>query len=351
MKSKNRLTKTLLGAGLAVALGFALLTSMGQAQAGVIADARGDFVPGINIGDPGILLPATGTGTWNYLASDTANPTSDPNGLDVMGWNLPPFSPANQYIWPTTSGSATSVSLLNANLTAEEILVHPSWSIRPPAFAVVRWISGVDEAGLINIAGTFRRLDLAGGGGVTFQIFVDGISIISATRGAGNASSVLFGHSLTVGAGSTVDFVIGPNGDDAHDSTALKATITSLVRNVTIDIKPGSDPNSINLCSMGVIPVAILSSATFDVSTITDAEIAVLRLGDANVKMVGKAADRSLCSIKDVNDDGFDDLVCKFLTVELVETDATVELTVFGENGGVAFEGTDSVNIAKDDCD
>ncbi len=108
--------------------------------------------------------------------------------------------------------------------------------------------------------------------------------------------------------------------------------------------------NSVNLCSMGVIPVAILGSATFDVSTITDAEIAVLRLGDANVKMVGKAADRSLCSIKDVNDDGFDDLVCKFLTVELVETDATVELTVFGENGGVAFEGTDSVNIVKDEC-
>ncbi len=37
---------------------------------------------------------------------------------------------------------------------------------------------------------------------------------------------------------------------------------------VEIDIKPGSDPNSINLSSAGVIPVAILSSATFDATTV-----------------------------------------------------------------------------------
>ncbi len=35
---------------------------------------------------------------------------------------------------------------------------------------------------------------------------------------------------------------------------------------VDIDIKPGSDPNSINLKSKGVIPVAILGSAIFDVT-------------------------------------------------------------------------------------
>ena len=39
-------------------------------------------------------------------------------------------------------------------------------------------------------------------------------------------------------------------------------------RKVTIDIKPGSDPNSINLGSAGVIPVAILSSEAFDATTV-----------------------------------------------------------------------------------
>ena len=33
---------------------------------------------------------------------------------------------------------------------------------------------------------------------------------------------------------------------------------------VTLDVKPGGDPNSINLGSAGVIPVAVLSDDTFD---------------------------------------------------------------------------------------
>ena len=36
---------------------------------------------------------------------------------------------------------------------------------------------------------------------------------------------------------------------------------------VAIDIKPGSYPNSINLKSNGKVPVAILSSPTFDATT------------------------------------------------------------------------------------
>ena len=38
--------------------------------------------------------------------------------------------------------------------------------------------------------------------------------------------------------------------------------------NVTIDIKPGAFPNSINLGSNGNVPMAILSSADFDATTV-----------------------------------------------------------------------------------
>ena len=214
--------KMLLGAGLAIALGFALLTSMGQAQADVIADARGDFVPGINVGDLGIL-PATEKGTWNYLASDNATPTLD-STLDVLGWNLPPFTPSDHYIF-IINPSADSVSLRNPNLTAEEILVHPSASFRPPSFVVVRWIAGPGEEGLINITGNVRKLD-PGGGGVTFGLFVDGISVFNSTLAGNDTVGVAFDHTLIVGAGATVDFVVGPRGGDANDSTALKATIS-----------------------------------------------------------------------------------------------------------------------------
>ena len=118
-----------------------------------------------------------------------------------------------------------------------------------------------------------------------------------------------------------------------------------------IDIKPGSDPNSINLCGAGVIPVAIFGSADFMVS---DINISTLRLGDGGpngsaVKMAGKSG-KDLCSTEDVDLDGFDDLVCKFVTVDLDLDGGDTDATVLGVADGQEFAGTDSINIAKSDC-
>ncbi len=109
---------------------------------------------------------------------------------------------------------------------------------------------------------------------------------------------------------------------------------------VSIDIKPGSDPNSINQGSGGVIPVAILGSETFDATAVDGS---TCTLGDAAVKVVGKS-NKLLCSIEDVNDDGFLDQVCKFMTVDLGavggDTEATIHCSV-----PEAIEGTDSIRI------
>lgn len=51
--------------------------------------------------------------------------------------------------------------------------------------------------------------------------------------------------------------------------------VIPLFVSVDIDIKPGSDPNSINLGEQGLLPVAILGSSTFDVSTIHPETIAI----------------------------------------------------------------------------
>ena len=128
------------------------------------------------------------------------------------------------YIRFTSGGSATAVDLENATLTSEEIRVHPSG--RDPKFAVVRWEAGPGEEGSINIAGNVRKVDGGGGDGVTFEIFVDGASIFTATVAGTDTTGVSFDQTLTVGAGATVDFVIGPNGSDGNDSTGLEATIT-----------------------------------------------------------------------------------------------------------------------------
>ncbi len=134
--------------------------------------------------------------------------------------------------------------------------------------------------------------------------------------------------------------------DNIHITTSI------LVRNIDIDIKPGSDPNSINLCGAGVIPVAIFGSDDFLVSDIV---ISTLRLGDgtpgsgSEVKMVGKSG-KELCSTEDVDFDGYDDLVCKFVTVDLNLAGGAIDATVLGSTTSEDFVGTDSVNIVKDDC-
>jgi len=118
---------------------------------------------------------------------------------------------------------------------------------------------------------------------------------------------------------------------------------------ITIDIKPGSDPNSINLCSNGAVPVAILGSDTFDVSTVNTES---LRFAGAGVKVVGKKDPRTLCSLEDVNGDSYLDVVCHFVMADIAAIDG--ESGIAKVNGelldGKPIEGTDSVNIVKDLC-
>lgn len=132
--------------------------------------------------------------------------------------------------------------------------------------------------------------------------------------------------------------------------------IAPAVTPVDIDIKPGSFPNSINLSSGGTTPVAVLGSGTLDVN---DIDVTTLTLGTAGIKTVGKTS-KILCSIEDVSGDfatglegapdGFDDLVCHFVTIGIVpeagDTDAILSGNLLD---GTAIEGTDLVNIVPAD--
>ncbi len=114
---------------------------------------------------------------------------------------------------------------------------------------------------------------------------------------------------------------------------------------VAIDIKPGSEPNSINRRSAGVIPVAILSSDDFDALTVVPEAVA---LAGASVKMVGKSG-KYLCHDEDVNSDGLVDIVCQVYTAEFMiepgESEAVMEAQTFD---GTKIRGEDSVRIVQD---
>jgi len=110
---------------------------------------------------------------------------------------------------------------------------------------------------------------------------------------------------------------------------------------VEIDIKPGSYPNSINPKSKGNIPVAILSSSTFDApSQVDKTSLTFGRTGDEE--------SLAFCnpSGEDVNGDGLLDLVCHFETEKTGFQHGDTQGVLKGKTmDGTPIKGTDYVKI------
>ena len=103
---------------------------------------------------------------------------------------------------------------------------------------------------------------------------------------------------------------------------------------VDVDIKPGSDPNSINLKSKGLVPVAILTTEDFDATTVDP--ITVLFAGANPLRW----------ATEDIDLDGDMDLVFFFRTQELNLDENSTEAMLEGETfSGLVFYGIDTVKI------
>jgi len=108
--------------------------------------------------------------------------------------------------------------------------------------------------------------------------------------------------------------------------------------NVDIDIRPGDFPNSINLKSKGNVPVAILSSPTFDAATVDR----------GTVEFAGAPALPIGGSPEDVNSDGLIDMVLHFKTQDFNLQPEDIEACLTGMTfSGQEFKGCDSVRITK----
>jgi N-acetylneuraminic acid mutarotase len=105
---------------------------------------------------------------------------------------------------------------------------------------------------------------------------------------------------------------------------------------IAIDIKPGTFPNSINPRAKGVIPVAILTTDTFDATAVDPTTV---RFGPN-----GTEAAPVQSALEDVDGDGDTDMILHFKTQDtgIVCGDTSASLT--GETfDGQAIEGSDSI--------
>jgi len=121
-----------------------------------------------------------------------------------------------------------------------------------------------------------------------------------------------------------VDVVEGP------DEFLLQfVSINLRIIEISIDIKPGSDPSCFNSDGKGSIPVAIFSTDEFDATQI---DPATLDLDGQTVKMAGP---NLLANLEDVDENGLLDLVVHFN-----DDGVYSQGTQTGTIGGALFDGT-----------
>ena len=118
--------------------------------------------------------------------------------------------------------------------------------------------------------------------------------------------------------------------------------VLDIPEEIEIDIKPGSDRNSVNPKNKGVIPVAILGSDSFDVTTV---DVTTLMFGpDATPAHDLTDPDVYADHLQDVNSDGFMDLVSHYRTQDTGIAKGDTEACLTGETtGGGAIWGCDDI--------
>jgi len=193
---------------------------------------------------------------------------------------------------------------------------------------------------------------------VTSDIHVSGINLILTTGGLYAAVIDLQGYNLNSVHYVESDLYAGGNGFWTHDMTTwicipeydlrFKAEFTTNMPDpdpdppapepsfvtIFIDIKPGDYPNSLNLKERGLVPVAILTGAGFDASTV-----------DPNTVTFADASPRKW-KMTDVDNDGDLDMLLYFDTQDLNIDANSTDATLLGMcNDGTDIVGSDSVNI------
>jgi hypothetical protein len=106
-----------------------------------------------------------------------------------------------------------------------------------------------------------------------------------------------------------------------------------------IDVKPGSATNPVNLSSNGKIPVALLTTAALDATTI---DASKLRLGPNGAPAILPHVHR-----EDVNGDGKLDLMLQFTTQDIGVTAGMTTLCMRGElpDRGRTFQACDRITV------
>jgi hypothetical protein len=202
-----------------------------------------------------------------------------------------------------------------------------------------------------------RPLDTALGGSAAGTLLFDSSGTLHGTVNA--ASDNLYEIDPATGAVSNIR-----TADNSAQGLGIRGPAPSL------DIKPGSCPNSFNRRSRGVLPVALVGDTDFDVLDVDVTTLALSRLDGVGgsveplngppgpgIEIADVASpfdgDVESCECHEVEGDGIDDISMKFRTQELVDVlmlgdrdpGELVPLVLSGQANGIDFTATDCIRL------
>jgi hypothetical protein len=227
---------------------------------------------------------------------------------------------------------ANSLASGNCYMGHGGVIVSQGHNLSDDAFCAA-WLTGIgdengtapglDPAGLKNNGGPTQTIALMSGSAALNAVPLSPTDYCTLTDGTTSVNTDQRG--------------VARPGGSACDIGAFELVQTMTV---TIDIKPGEGPAPINTKSKGTIPVAILSSPTFD--AVAQVDQTSLTFGHA-----GSEKSLAFCSgPQDVNGDGLLDLVCHFDTPLTLFQTGDVKGILKGKIlGGNTIMGTDAVVV------
>ena len=295
------------------------------AELGVRSPCYGDFNPTWQVEGAGVWLATDYDWTANTFDPDPpGSPTLDLDDKLILqkagghgegDYNLPSTPPnpwANHRVWWDRDGVNPWQNDETANtggIYNIEITLHATSDTSGEAYMTINGLAQGFETD-----GNWSTIELTPAG-MTFTGDMKHLRVFYGLSGYGATHTVVFED-------ITVDGVIG----EPPMAPCFERPI---------DIKPGSDPNSINPNSKGVVPVAVLTTDSFDASSVDP----------VTVKFAGAQPLR--WAREDVDGDGDTDLLFHFKTQELVDLDEdSTEAFLTGYTHAGEFTwGTDTVNI------
>ncbi len=278
-------------------------------------------------------------GSYPVIAVDPANSqtvymayAADPPGADE----------ADIFFITSTDGGATWSAPLTVNDDGtSNDQIHPAIAVKADGTIDLAWY---DKRNAANDDRWDVYFANSTDGGASFGINrrVTDQSFATPTDLAG---SPWLGEYLGLEVDATTAYLAFTSGiTDSKGDVFFDLEANSTSQQIAIDIKPGSDPNSVNCNNArGVISVGVLTDSNFDATTVDETTVSFEGAGETHVSKTTGLPRRH---VDDVDNDGDDDLVFHFRLADTNLTCASTGGTLTGQTfGGTSITGADNLRM------